>query len=295
MKYVVTGGAGHISRPLVEQLLKAGHDVTVIGRNEENLKPLTDKGAKAAIGSVEDVSFLTDTFKGADAVYTMVPPTFDTTDWIGHIGRIGENYAQAIKDSGVKNVVNLSSVGAHLPDGVGPVSGLYRAEQALNNLDDVNIRHLRPAYFYHNLLSNVGLIKQAGIIGGNFSVSGNTFPIVHPQDIASAAAEELTQDFKGHSIRYIAGDEVSTDGIASAIGKEIGKPDLKWVPFTDDQTFQGMTQAGLPEEIAKNYVEMGQSINSGVMSADYFKNHPELSKTKLGDFAKEFAQVYNAG
>jgi uncharacterized protein YbjT (DUF2867 family) len=74
MKYVITGGAGHVSKPLTEKLLKAGHGVTVISRNAEHLKPLTSLGAKPAIGSVNDLTFLKTTFAGADAVYTMVPP-----------------------------------------------------------------------------------------------------------------------------------------------------------------------------------------------------------------------------
>lgn len=36
-KYVVTGGAGNVSRPLTEILLKAGNDVTVISRNPDNI------------------------------------------------------------------------------------------------------------------------------------------------------------------------------------------------------------------------------------------------------------------
>ena len=129
MKYVITGSAGNISKPLALQLLKAGHEVTVIARNAANLSVLTEAGAKAAIGSVEDVTFLTETFTGADAVYTMVPPVHASTDWKGYIGIIGKNYTAAIKASGVKYVVNLSSIGAHLEDGCGPVSGLYRVEQ----------------------------------------------------------------------------------------------------------------------------------------------------------------------
>ena len=80
MKYVITGAAGHISKPLAEKLLKAGHDVTVIGRNTENLRSLIELGAKAAIGSVQDVDFLKKAFAGADAVYTMSPPNYDTND-----------------------------------------------------------------------------------------------------------------------------------------------------------------------------------------------------------------------
>ena len=193
MKYVITGGAGNISKPLALQLLKAGHEVTVIGRNTANLALLTNAGAKAAIGSVEDVAFLTASFTGADAIYTMVPPIHAVTDWKGYIGQIGENYAAAIKSAGVQYVVNLSSIGAHLPDGVGPVSGLYRVEKALNALTDVNIKHLRPPYFYNNLLANVGMIKGMGIIGANFSVAEGQFPIVAPVDIAAVAAEAVSR------------------------------------------------------------------------------------------------------
>lgn len=296
MNYVITGGAGNISAPLVKNLLAAGKRVTVVGRSADNLKELTQAGATAAIGSVEDVDFLTRTFKDADAVYTMIPPKWDAPQWKKHIGKIGENFATAIKGSSVKYVVNLSSIGAHLPDGVGPVSGLYLAENALNKLEGVNILHLRPSYFYHNLLSNVGLVKQAGIMGGNFAIDNNKFPIVDPQDISAAAFEELTSlKFTGHSVRYVVSDEVSTDAIAKAIGSAIGKPDLAWVKFPDDQALQGMLQAGLSKEVAENYVEMGVALHSGKMAEDYWKNRTgKLGKVKLNDFAKVFAAIYGA-
>lgn len=296
MKYIITGSLGNISKPLSQALINAGHDVTIITSKQENAAAIEALGAKAAVGSVEDITFLTKAFTGADAVYTMVPPVYTATDWKAWIGSIGKNYAAAIKAAGVKYVVNLSSIGGHLNDGVGPVSGLHRAEEALNELEDVNIKHLRPAYFYFNLFSNISLIKNAGIIGSNFAVKENKFPLVDPADIAAVAAEELLQlNFNGKSIKYIASDEVSTDAIATEIGKAIGKPDLHWVAFSDEQAFNGMTQAGLPEEVAKNYVEMGASINNGIMSEDYWKKQPAtLGKTKLSDFAKIFAAAYNA-
>ncbi len=46
MNYVITGGAGHISKPLAEALLAAGHQVTVIGRNAANLQELVSKRSK---------------------------------------------------------------------------------------------------------------------------------------------------------------------------------------------------------------------------------------------------------
>jgi len=296
MKLVITGGAGHISKPLTEILLAKGHQVTVIGRNAVNIKTLVDKGAKAAIGSVEDVNFLIKAFAGADAVYTMVPPNMSATDWKSWIEQIGKNYAEAIKANGIKHVVNLSSIGAHLTEGVGPVTGIHRAENALNELNDVHIKNLRPAFFYTNLLSNIGMIKNIGIMGANFGGASLKVPIVHPSDIAEVAAEELLNlNFTGHSVRYIASDERTTDEIALAFGKAIGKSELTWVVFSDEDALKGMIQAGLPEEIAKNYQEMNHSLQSGKMTEDYWKNHPAtLQKTKLEDFAKIFAAAYNS-
>lgn len=296
MKYVVTGGAGHISKPLAEQLLKAGHDVTVVGRNPQNLKPLTDQGAKAAIGSVEDVDFLKQSFAGADAVYTMVPPNMAAADWKGYIGQIGKNYAAALKAAGVKHVVNLSSIGAHLPDGAGPVSGLYRVEQALNALADAAVLHLRPGYFYYNLMSNIGLAKQAGIIGSNFGGDDKKLVLSAPEDIAAAAAEALLKlDFRGHSFRYLASDERTTTEIASVLGRAISQPNLPWVVFSNEQALGGMQGAGLSHEIARNYVEMGASLQSGVFSEDYWKHRPDtVGLTKLEAFAQQFAGAYNA-
>ena len=297
MKYVLTGAAGNITKPLAEKLLNVGHDVTVISRNAANIKSLTERGAKGAIGSVDDVEFLEKTFAGADAVYTMVPPRYDAPDMKAHIASVGKKYAEALKATNIKYVVNLSSVGAHLPDGVGPVSGLYKVEQALNQLADTNIKHLRPVWFYTNLFANIDMIKNMNILGGNFGGEGFRMLLAQPNDIAEIAFEELSGlNFTGHSVRYIASDERSTADIARIIGTAIGKPDLPWVVFTDEQAYQGMLQAGLPENTAKNYTEMGHAMHDGSMFEDYWKHRPEkFGTTKLEDFAKTFAAVYNAG
>jgi uncharacterized protein YbjT (DUF2867 family) len=294
MKYVITGGAGNISKPLTELLLKAGHQVTVIGRNAENLKDLTALGATAAIGSVDDVAFLTKTFTGANAVYTMVPPNYGASDMKAYIIQIGKNYTEAIKASGVKYVVNLSSIGAHLPKGAGPISALYQVEQSFNALRDVNILHLRPGYFFLNFLGSIGMVKHANILGSNWGSGDDKIVLVNPADIAPVAAEALLSlKFTGHTVKYIASDERTGSDIAKTLGSAIGKSDLPWIKFSDDDAYQGMVQAGLPNEIALNYREMGQLMNDGTLFEDYWKNRPALSKTKLEDFAKVFASAYN--
>ncbi len=293
MKIVVTGSLGNISKPLAEKLVAAGHEVTVISSKEEKAVQIEALGAKPAIGSVDDVAFLTRTFTGADAVYTMVPPNFGSGNWKQYIAGIGENYAEAIHGAGVRYVVNLSSMGAHMSDGCGPVSGLFFVEKALNGLDGVNVKHLRPGFFYTNFLANAGMAKHAGIMGGNYG-EGATLVIVHPNDIAEVAAEELQNlSFRGNSVRYVVSDERTTNEVASVLGKAIGKPELPWVNFKDEETMGGMLQAGVPEEIAKNYAEMGAAMRSGEMASDYEKNKPTVfGKTKLESFAPVFAAVF---
>ncbi|MGZ3939097.1 MAG: NAD(P)H-binding protein [Flavisolibacter sp.] len=295
MKYVITGAAGHISKPLSEKLLAAGHEVTVIGRNAENLKPLTDKGARPAIGSVEDVDFLKKAFAGADAVYLMVPPQYAGSD-LDSYRQLGTRYAEAIKANNIKYAVTLSSIGAHLPQGCGPVSGLYLEEQELNKLTDVNILHVRPGFFYLNFLGIIPMVKGMNIIGGNYGDGEAKMVFSHPNDIAAAIAQALLNlSFKGHSVQYLASDVRATSEVARQIGTSIGKPDLPWIGFTDQQALDGMIQAGMPEGMAGQYAEMGNAMRTGRMWEDFWNKQPkEFGKTKLEDFAKEFAAVYNS-
>ncbi|GAA4466376.1 NmrA family NAD(P)-binding protein [Nemorincola caseinilytica] len=294
MRYVITGSLGHISKPLVTRLVKAAHDVTVITSSADRVKEIEALGAKAAVGRVEDTGFLTRTFTGVDAVYTMVPPKWDAQNWKEHIHSIGKNYAAAIKAAGVKKVVNLSSIGAHMPEGCGPVSGLYGVEAELNALEGTDVLHLRPAFFYYNLLANIGMIKHMGIIGGNYG-ENTTMALVHPADIATVAGDALLSlAHTGKSVRYIVSDERTTHDIARVLGTAIGRPGLPWVNFRDEDALNGMIQAGLSQEVAANYTEMGAAMASGKMASDYLANRPAMSPTRLEDFAKEFAAAYNS-
>ncbi|HSC40572.1 MAG TPA: NAD(P)H-binding protein, partial [Chitinophagaceae bacterium] len=131
MKIIVTGSLGHIGKPLTAALVQKGHAVTVISSKPEKQEAIEALGATAAIGSMEDADFLTASFTGADAVYTMVPPTNylnPDLDLMAYCSKIADNYAQAIQQSGVKRVVHLSSIGAHLEKGTGLILAHHAVE-----------------------------------------------------------------------------------------------------------------------------------------------------------------------
>ena len=292
MKITLTGSLGNIGKPLTQKLVEAGHEVTVITSSTKTAAEIETLGAKPAVGSVEDIDFLTHTFKGADVVYTMVPNNFGAASMRKYIASIGQNYADAIVNAGIQNIVNLSSIGADLDGGTGPIAGLHDVEGILNKLN-INIKHLRPAYFYTNFFNDVALIKNLGFTGSNFDENTNMV-LVHPKDIATTANTAITTAFDGKTVQYIYSTEEKAGNIAKVLGNAIAKPDLSWVEFSDEQALEGMLQAGLPAEIAKNYVEMGTAIRDGKLHVDFAKNKPQASETKLEDFAIEFAAKYNS-
>lgn len=294
MKITLTGSLGNISKPLAEILFKNGHEVTVISSDSKNINAIEALGAKAAIGSVSDTAFLTEAFKGADAIYTMVPPNWGVNNYTQYIANTGKNYLEAIKASGVKRVVNLSSIGAHLPEGTGPIAGLYEVEHTLDTLDGVAVKHLRAGIFYINFFFDIPVIRNMGIMGNNYE-SKVKLLMVHPKDIAAAAAQELQDSFEGKSYRYVAGEELAITGVVKILGTAIGKPELPWVKFSDEETAAGMIAAGMSEAIANLYVEMGHAIGSGILFEDFHQHQPSSwGSIQLTDFANEFATVYKS-
>lgn len=296
MKIIITGSLGNISKPLAKELIEKGHSVTVIASSNERTQEIETLGAKANIGSVEDVDFLAKTFTGADAVYCMIPRAnyFDPNlDLDAFTRKIGNAYAQAIKQSGVKRVVFLSSIGAHLKEKSGIIQRYNEIEAVLNQLSDVSITFMRPTSFYYNLLAYIPAIKNQGFISANYGAD-ELVPWVSPNDIAEAIAEELTTPLDGKKVRYVASEELNGHETAQILGTAIGNPDLKWQFISDEEVLNGLISVGMQPKIAAGLVEMYAALYSGLLGEDYYKNKPAvLGKTKLAEYAKEFAAIYN--
>lgn len=299
MKIIVTGSLGHVSKPLTQELIKAGHSVTVISSKAEKRAEIEALGATAATGSMEDVDFLTATFTGADAVYCMFAasgnfsaPENTEQKIIADAGRVADNYVRAIVRTGVKQVVYLSTVGAHTDKGNGLLAMHYLAEKKLEKLPaDIAVSFLRPVGFYDNLYNFIGGIKAQGVIASNYGGEDRVV-LVSPQDIAAVAAEELVTPATGQKIRYIGSEDFTCNEAAAILGAAIGKPELKWVIITDEQLLGGLKAFGMNESIASSFVELNAWTHTGQVYEDYDLHKPVLGKVKLKEFASDFAAVY---
>jgi len=294
MKIVVTGSLGHISKPLVEELIQNGHLVTVISSKSEKQKDIEALGGIPAIGSINDPAFLTKTFGGADIVYLMEPPAnfFDlNTDIDKYWIKIAQSYFEAVRQSGVNRIIHLSSVGAHTDKGVGMLATHHYVENILKELpDNVSIKFLRPVGFYYNMFAFIPAIKNAKAIIQNYG-GDEKEPWVSPVDIAAVIAEEIEKPFRGRTVRYVASDEVSPNEVASILGEAIGKPDLKWMAIPDENFLNNLINIGFNPKAAKGLTDMNAGRLNGLY-ADYNLNKPALGKIKLAEFAREFAVVY---
>ena len=286
--YAITGATGNVGRRIAEKLLAAGQKVRVIGRSADRLEPLAAKGAEPFVASPDDAAAMTRAFTGAQAVYAMIPPHLDAADLRAYQNRVSEALATAIAHAGVRYVVNLSSVGAQLTGGVGPVNGLHDAEDRLNRLEGVNVLHLRPGYFMENLLWMKGPIRQLGVAGSPLRAD---LPItmIATRDIADQAAQHLLRlDFSGKSVRELLGQrDVTMNEAVRALGQAIGKPDLSYVQVSYEEAEQAMRANGVSPGTAHLFSEMSRSMNEGIMRPTERRLPQNTTATSIETFAGE--------
>jgi len=269
--------------------------VRAIGRSRERLQSLVDRGAEAFVGSVTDVSAIQDAFQGAEAVHLLIPPDKEAENFRAYQNKVGKAYASAIRQARIPYVVNLSSVGAHLSEGAGPISGLYDVEQLLNELTGTNIVHLRAAFFMENFFFSLDLIRNQSINGS--ALKGDLpIPMIATRDIAEVAAQLLLSlAFSGQSTRELLGQrDISMQEATQIIRKAIGKEELAYVQFLYAQAEQAMVGMGMSPDVARSLCEMDRALNEGRVRPLEKRSAANTTPTTFEQFAQGFAAAYRS-
>ncbi|MBF4515873.1 NmrA family NAD(P)-binding protein [Flavobacterium sp. ANB] len=290
-RIVILGATGTVGSKISENLLRAGHHVTVIARNIERLEKFRKMGAEIISGDVNDVEILTDAFKDADSAFLILPDNVMAENTRNYQRQVTGNFIKAIKKSGIKHIVNMSSLGSHMHEGNGMMGGTGEQEVRLNQLTDVNIIHIRSAYFMENFLRTIALVKSKGINGtaadGDYSI-----PMVATKDVAKIAAGHLADlDFQGKSVHAVMGPRNYTmREFTQIIGKAVGNPDLQYVQIPFEQAKQIFLGNGFSEDFVANLLGMAIGIKEGIFN---YQRRNEYSTTPTT--AEEFAvEVYAA-
>lgn len=259
MTYVVFGASGKTGRVVSEKLLAAGKRVRAVARDPSKVGALKEQGAEIVGADLEDAASVSAALAGAEAAYFLIPPNFVTPDFKGYQRRVTSAIAQAAKSSNLKQAVLLSSVGAELPSGNGPIQGLHFAERELGS-GPTHFAFLRAAYFMENIGGSLSMLEQG--LFPTFSPMDLSYDMVATQDIGAAAAGLLLEGVKSTQTVYVTSGRHSANDVARALATIVGKKiDVAEAPVS------GMSAAlqsfGIPEEMAGLYQEMTEGINAG--------------------------------
>lgn len=289
---LVMGATGNIGSKITAHLLANGQKVRCVARHFPNKDAL--KGAEFAEGDANSVSFLTDAMRGCKAVFTLIPPNFHSHEVRFYQNKFGEVIAEAIEEAGVKKVVNLSSVGADLESGTGPILGLHDQEQRLNEITHADIVHLRPTYFMENLLGSIPEILSENAIFNTFA-SDTPIPMIATRDIAARAAFLLMNpDFNLQTEEYLLGErDISFAQVTRILGTATNNPHLEYVEISAEKMKKRLMNAGIPEDWANAFNDLAISFNNGTIAGTIQRNKINTTATSVEEFARTtFADTY---
>jgi uncharacterized protein YbjT (DUF2867 family) len=290
--FVLLGSNGQITSQLARVLLAGGHPVRVVGRNASALATLESAGVQVAVGDPADAAFLERAFTGAKAAYTMIPPCYSEPDMRAAQDRIGAAIVQALRKVRVPRVVNLSSIGAELPAGTGPIEGLHAQEQRLGAIGGIDLLHLRAGYFMENLLPAAAAVAAAGVMPG-MEAPDVPIPMVATRDISDFAARELvTPQHRGvlllHAPRHVTLREA-----AAAIGVAIDKPGLQYVQSAPAEAKAVLRAHGFSGNAADQLEALARWLSTSPPLASTAVAPVAVQPTTIEAFAHErFAPVF---
>jgi uncharacterized protein YbjT (DUF2867 family) len=293
--YVVLGATGRTGSIIATSLLLKGEKVRVVGRDAGRLDRFVRKGAEAFTASVSDAGALTEAFAGARAAYLLLPPSLTSPDYRADQERESDAIAKAVRDSGLRYAVHLSSFGAHVPEGTGPIAGLHSSEQKLNAIGGLHVLHLRAGYFMENNLAAISMIHAMGTFG-HAVLPDLKIPMIATRDIGDYAARRLLSlDFSGKQTRELLGErDLSMNEATAVIARGIGKPDLRYVQFPYEEVQQVFLQTGVPAKTAGQFIEMYKAMNEGIVAGREPRSAENTTPTSFEKFVQDvFVPAYH--
>lgn len=252
--YVIAGATGRIGSAVADRLLESGHPVRVIVRRPDAAADWASRGAETAVLDLRDSQKLAEALNGATAFFAMMPFDLSVPDLDQYAVDVARSVSSAVREAGVRHTVMLSSGGADLAEGTGPILGLHRMEQALARTGTV-LTALRPGHFQEKFGDVLGAVLHEGIFPVFASSADTPLPMVATRDIAEIAVQELLADARISEAVDIVGPEYTERQVARALSDALGKP-LEVVPIPEPGWMGALVEAGFAPHIAESLVEL---------------------------------------
>lgn len=292
--YVILGSTGNTGSVVTDFLLTKKQQVRVVGRGKERLARFTSRGAESFVADLTDSDLLTKALTGARAVFALLPPNISAPNYLAYQDQVISSLVHAVEAAKISRVVTLSSVGADKPDKTGPIVGLHRLEERLNQIPKLNALHLRASYFMENTLPQAAVIRSTGKMAGPLRPD-LSFPVIATRDIGKVAGEALLAlDFQGHQTRELHGQrDLTYTEMAKIVGGILGRPELTYVQISKDQFVQAISQMGMSHNLGELLFEMAESMNNGHIRELEPRSAKNTTPTRFEEFVQQvFVPAY---
>jgi len=260
--YAIAGVTGNTGKIVADTLLEAGLPVRVIVRDAAKGEAFRAHGAEVAVADLGDAEALTRALDGAKGAYLLIPPNMGNVDFRGYQVATARAIGEAVTASKVPHVVFLSSVGAELPNGTGPIAGLNDAEKILGATEATGTVStlLRAGYFVENAAGSLGALAHG--VFPTFFPADFAIDMITTRDIGLAAARFLMEGARETSIVELGGPGVTPNDLADAIGEITGsRPQVVVNPVA--AMAETLIGYGVPGHAAALYQEMTGAIIDG--------------------------------
>src|SRR5690606_32754211 len=229
---IIVGATGQVGSNLISELKNSRLPIRAVVRNPDKLSARTIESRTADILDLEQ---LTEAFRGGTKVFVLTPENPSSNDIIEDTKRIVENYKKAILATGIKKVVALSCVGAHVEGNTGNILMSRILEQGFADLD-VDKVFIRPSYYFSNWLAYWQTMEQYGVLP-TFFPEKLTIEMHSAIDLAGFIAKVMIHEsFERKVVYELVGQRpYSSEDVAEAFSKLFNKtvavqriPRKKW-------------------------------------------------------------------
>ncbi|OBG57681.1 MULTISPECIES: SDR family oxidoreductase [unclassified Mycobacterium] len=250
MHVFVTGASGHIGSAVIDELVRAGHQVTGLARSDESAAALTAKGVRVHRGDLDDLDGLRSAAAASDGVIHLAfKHDFDNFVAAAEadlraVEAIGEALVGSdrpfVSTSGTLLLSLLGHDGPSTEQDTLPGGPRVDSENAVIALAERGVRSsvIRLSPIVHSDLDHHGfthhLINTARDSGKSAYIGEGTnrWPGVHTLDAAHLYRLALENAPAGTRLHGVADEGVAFRDIAAVIGRHLGVPTVS-IPAED--------------------------------------------------------------
>ena len=263
MKIAITTPTGNIGRGLTHRLLdEGGYELVLLARDPGKLAEEEAQGAQVAVGNLEDPDYVRTATEGVDALFFLCPPNMGVPDLRAYYVTLARSGAAAVAANGIGHTLLLSSIGAHLDAGTGPILGLHDAEAIFEEVAPA-LTVLRPGFFMENFLWQVDAIREQSSVFQPLTPDV-TLAMIATTDIAERAAEAIAGLLPSgkHVVSLQGPREYSMGECAALIGQALGE-EVKHVQVPPEALRENLLAGGASDGAADTMLEMYAAFQAG--------------------------------